>query len=56
MARVTRVSTSPPADAGAGRRADARRSIDAIIGTALVEITRTGDVNTTEIARAASAG
>jgi len=56
MARTTRAHTSPPAGAIAGRRADAQRSIDAIIGTALAEITRTGDVNTTEIARAAGVG
>jgi AcrR family transcriptional regulator len=56
MARTTRVPTSPPAGATAGRRADAQRSIEAIIGTALAEIIRTGDVNTTEIARAAGVG
>jgi AcrR family transcriptional regulator len=56
MARTPQVPTSAPAGAGAGRRADAQRSIDAIIATALAEIARTGDVNTTEIARAAGVG
>lgn len=43
-------------EAGAGRRADARRSIEAILRAALAEIARTGEVNTTEIARAAGVG
>jgi AcrR family transcriptional regulator len=56
MAHTTRDSASSAVEAAAGRRADARRSIEAIVQAALAEITRTGEVNTTEIARAAGVG